>query len=424
MSRKKHTHDQSQSQGNDPLNEFSPVDEIVVIEEPEDEIVVIDVIEGPIQSPAYDAAPFPMTGLNNPVPVEEEKPRRQSRRQSPPAQSSPAYADMPKLLSAPAMGRPVYHAVKTGVMVYHLIRDNPVPTGLAALGLTWLSRRDKSSDSKNSTGGTSMGSNGTSGKGAVSGAISATTGAIASAASKVGQASAQQGKKAGNAVAGVVKKSPFETAFAVLSLLLFFQSVRQSRSVLGSATEKAGDLAQRAGDKAGTVSSQVQDKASGLAHQVSDKAGAVGSQVQDKASQLGGQAQDQAQKAAGWLGDFMQDYPLVMGAVALVAGAIVGLTLPGTSKENEIMGETRDKLASQAQDAAMDVVHKVQAVAATAQTAATTAAHDAFDQVKDAAQTAAHTAMDSVKDAATGALDQVKEEAKNQGLPVDAVSGE
>lgn len=351
--------------------------------------VEIDVIEGPMQSSAYDAAPFPMTGLDNPSPA----PPRRSRRQASPAQTR--YEDMPKLLPAPRAGRPVYHAVKTGVMVYHLIKENPVPSGLAALGMTWLSRRGKSSDATTSTGGTSMGSNETSDKGAIKGALSATGGAIAGAASKVGQVSAEQGKKAGTAVAGVVRKSPIETAFAVLSLLLFFQSVRQSRSVLGAVSDKTGDLA----------------------HTVGDKAGQVGSQVQDKASQLGTQAQDQAQQAAGWLGDFMQDYPLVLGAVALVLGAAVGLSLPGTSKEDELLGETRDRLVGQAQDAAMDVVHKVQAVAQTAQAAGLTAAHDAIDSVKDAATTAAHTAVDSVKDAATGALDQVKEEAKHQGLP-------
>ncbi len=97
--------------------------------------------------------------------------------------------------------------------------------------------------------------------------------------------------------------------------------------------------------------------------------------------------------------------PLALGLIAIVIGALIGALIPETRKEHELMGPTRDQLAEKAQATVSDIAHKAGAVAATAQTAA----HDAFDKAGDAAKEALHEALDSVK-----------EEAKNQGLPIGA----
>jgi hypothetical protein len=97
--------------------------------------------------------------------------------------------------------------------------------------------------------------------------------------------------------------------------------------------------------------------------------------------------------------------PLALGLIALVIGALIGALIPETRKEHELMGSTRDQLAQKAQDTVSELTHKAGVVAATAQSAA----HDALDKAQDAA-----------KDALHEALDTVKEEAKNQGLPIEA----
>jgi hypothetical protein len=43
----------------------------------------------------------------------------------------------------------------------------------------------------------------------------------------------------------------------------------------------------------------------------------------------------------------LQETPLALGALALGIGAAVGFAMPGTSKEDELMGETRDNLVEQ-----------------------------------------------------------------------------
>ena len=128
---------------------------------------------------------------------------------------------------------------------------------------------------------------------------------------------------------------------------------------------------------------QMTDQAQQLASQAGDKMQQAASQVQDTASQVADQAQYQAQRAQGWLERSWDENPLAVGALALAAGAVIGLSLPETEPENRLMGSTRDDLMQKAQATAQDTVQKVQAVA-----------EQATDAAKDAAQ----------------------QEAKNQGL--------
>jgi hypothetical protein len=132
-------------------------------------------------------------------------------------------------------------------------------------------------------------------------------------------------------------------------------------------------------NRAGQVTGQAQQ----LASQAGDKVQQTANQVQDSAGQFADQAQYQAQRARGWLERSWDENPLAMSALALAAGAVIGLALPETEPENQLMGSARDDLMQKAQSTAQDTVQKVQAVA-----------QEATDAAKDAAQ----------------------QEAKNQGL--------
>jgi uncharacterized membrane protein YcjF (UPF0283 family) len=101
----------------------------------------------------------------------------------------------------------------------------------------------------------------------------------------------------------------------------------------------------------------------------------------------------------------LEQNPLALGLIALVIGAFVGALIPESRREQRLLGPARDQLAQKAQDVVTDLTHKAGAVAATAQSAA----QDALDKTQVAAKEALHEALDSVK-----------EEAKSQGLPVEA----
>ncbi|MES2462496.1 MAG: DUF3618 domain-containing protein [Armatimonadota bacterium] len=160
--------------------------------------------------------------------------------------------------------------------------------------------------------------------------------------------------------------------------------------VKDSVTHKASDIAHTVGDKASGLASSVSDKASGLASSASGLAQTVGTKasdiahtVGDKASAFGGQAKDTAQSAVSATGDYITGNPLAAGAIAVLLGVGVGLLIPATEKENQLLGETRDRL----KDQAAEQLHQV------------------ADKVTNVAQTAFDSAKQTVKD-----------EAQNQGL--------
>jgi hypothetical protein len=82
------------------------------------------------------------------------------------------------------------------------------------------------------------------------------------------------------------------------------------------------------------------------------------------------------------------------GALDTVGGAAVGLSIPSTRYEGQLIGETRDQLLSKAQDAAGDLINRVKEVAGEAQ----------------------RTLTDEVKNAAGEVQKTVTEQAQAQGL--------
>jgi gas vesicle protein len=66
--------------------------------------------------------------------------------------------------------------------------------------------------------------------------------------------------------------------------------------------------------------------------------------------------------------------PLIVGAASLVLGTVVGLAIPATERENQLMGDARDSMVESVQDKVREKVDEVQEVAA-----------KTVDTVKDAA---------------------------------------
>ncbi len=70
--------------------------------------------------------------------------------------------------------------------------------------------------------------------------------------------------------------------------------------------------------------------------------------------------------------------PLMIGVAVAVAGAVLGLGVPETERENELMGETRDRMLDSVQDTVRDKVDQVQQAATTALSSVQEAAKDAI----------------------------------------------
>lgn len=164
--------------------------------------------------------------------------------------------------------------------------------------------------------------------------------------------------------------------------------------------EDTAEMAQR---KAQRAAETVSDKASAAASSVRDSLDEVTGTAQEYASDIADEAQrraadarqqarltaEQAQREFNYrmsqtkrtFWDTMEENPLAIGIAALAAGALVGMVIPGTRRENELMGETRDQLLSEAGSTVQETMRKAQTVVErTAETAVDEAKRQAEQQ--------------------------------------------
>jgi hypothetical protein len=141
---------------------------------------------------------------------------------------------------------------------------------------------------------------------------------------------------------------------------------RSSTSFLSSAQEKVGDLAAGISGAAGSaiegVSSAAVGTYTGIANTASNAYTGVNELARaayDKAGEYGNLAHEKYDH-------HIQENPLAVGAVALAVGAAVGLAIPSTRYEGELMGEASQNLLQKAQDSAGNLVDKVKQVASEA----------------------------------------------------------
>ena len=200
---------------------------------------------------------------------------------------------------------------------------------------------------------------------------------------RVKEATVGKAQEAGSSVMDTIRQNPLPAALTGIGLGWLFVNARRSSSsrppyrdaayVEGyppaygyplryedeSGSSSAGEVVGRARDRVGETATQAQDRA-----------GEVAGRAQDRVSNLGDQARYQAQRASGGFQRMLRENPLAVGALAVGTGAAVGLAIPQTSQEHEVMGEARDTLVESAQENAQDVQQRVQQVAEEAQSAA------------------------------------------------------
>jgi uncharacterized protein YjbJ (UPF0337 family) len=149
-----------------------------------------------------------------------------------------------------------------------------------------------------------------------------------------------------------------------------------ARQVASNVGDTANQLAGKVSDTAGQVADNVSDTASQFASNVSDTASQFAGNVSDTAGHLADTAQRSAYQAKTRFQQMLEENPLMIGAAALALGAAIGMTLPSTPQEDQLLGQARDNFMQKAQEQAKDTVDKVQQVAQKAGDAAKEAAKD------------------------------------------------
>ena len=126
------------------------------------------------------------------------------------------------------------------------------------------------------------------------------------------------------------------------------------RTRTGASTADYGDV-DGVEDTTGTVG--------GIASEAAARASQAASQVRATARQT-------TRRARLSFDRVLRENPLALGAAATLVGAAIGMSMPSTEAENELMGDARDTVVERARGIASDAAERVQNVA---------------EQVKDAA---------------------------------------
>jgi ElaB/YqjD/DUF883 family membrane-anchored ribosome-binding protein len=85
--------------------------------------------------------------------------------------------------------------------------------------------------------------------------------------------------------------------------------------------------------------------------------------VTSLASSTGEQVQHLSRRAQTQYEQTLEENPLAIGAIALALGAVVGMAIPSTRYENQLLGDTRENLVQSVEDAARGAFERVQEVA-------------------------------------------------------------
>jgi ElaB/YqjD/DUF883 family membrane-anchored ribosome-binding protein len=295
-------------------------------------------------------------------------------------------------------------ARETGSGLMGLIKENPIPAALAGLGLGWLYMKRQNNPEQHRSN-VPMGFSQNTGYAPNYPYMPPSVPVRSYTPSNYGSSS---GSNSGGGLVDKVMQNPLPAAVAGLSLGYIFmkgqggsssssynyssygssgsqhglsnvtdkvgnvagQAAGTVGNIAGSAVGTVGDIAggtaEKVGDIAGTAAGTVGGIASGAAETVGDiasgAAGAVGniaSGAGDVAGNVVGGVQHGAQRATTQLERMLQDNPLAVGGVALVMGAVIGMMLPATEKENQILGKAHDNLMEKAGEAVQQTMDKV-----------------------------------------------------------------
>jgi ElaB/YqjD/DUF883 family membrane-anchored ribosome-binding protein len=265
-----------------------------------------------------------------------------------------------------------------GANLGNTIRDNPVPTALIGVGIAWLMMSGQNSEGY--LGSRRRSSNKVR---VVSGDNSVYDydydDPYASAYASDMQDEYSEGKmhRAASAISG--KGSELKD-----------RASETGRSIM----DKASDL----GHKISGSASSMTDRARDMTHQARDRVQGSASGARGRAGELGQRSQQQYYRAKDSFSRMLEEQPLVLGALGVAVGTLLGAALPSTRREDDMMGRTRDDLLDRAKETASEQA----------------------DRVKESAKRVAQVAKDEAKGVASDASSAVQ--AKDNGQAKDIAS--
>lgn len=154
-------------------------------------------------------------------------------------------------------------------------------------------------------------------------------------------------RETGSTLVDTVRNNPIPAAMAGAGLILLFaRGPGESRAEAVVSVEDEGtDVSGKVHD----ISRKAREKAEGLKGRTKEKAGHAGERIGERAREV-----------RGVFDDLLENNPLAVAAAAFAIGSALGLSLPETEKERELLGEAGGKLMEKAAETAEKAESKVE----------------------------------------------------------------
>lgn len=168
-------------------------------------------------------------------------------------------------------------------------------------------------------------------------------------------------------------------------------------------------------DKVGGAVSGMKESVSEAAGGVAERAGELKGQAGERIGDWGTQARQKSQRLKTNLEHAAEENPMALAIGAAVVGLALGLLLPETRRENQLMGPARDQLV----DRAEETVERAKDAAVEAGREVKETVKSEIQQhkpeMKEIVQEAGQTVKEQVKQSARKVKDETKDAAKKSG---------
>jgi len=233
-----------------------------------------------------------------------------------------------------------------------------------------------------------------------------------------------QARRTGTRLVDVIRENPLPV-IAVGAGVTWLLTQRNKSDISGNRMARysytGGERRQGEGGRSGLrvrvgdMMSGVKDKVTGAASDIADRAGDIKSGTGEKVEQMGWQARRQTERVRTNLEHVAEENPLSIAVGAAILGMAIGLLLPGTDRENEMMGSARDQLVDRAGRTAERVKDAAAEAGREVKDAVQTEISERKGEVKQVVQEAGMMVKEQVKESAKKVKNQAKQAATESG---------
>lgn len=161
---------------------------------------------------------------------------------------------------------------------------------------------------------------------------------------------------------GSVKNNPIPVALMGIGMAWLMATGNRRPAYLRESERSGPGMMQRASEG---VSSTKERLAEGMGS-TRERLSRTGQSARERMGQWGETARSGMQRARGGYDSIVREQPLVLGAIGLAVGALLGAGLPRTRQEDQLMGEASDRLTETAREVGREQMEKAKEVASAA----------------------------------------------------------